>query len=247
MFDAATKPSHKPKWSFPDALKVLLGIVVLTVGINELLFRLRNWEVFGTIPHPSLLTLTLLIVQEIIFLAPLYYFVIHKNHLRAADLGFRKMRWKAVLAWVLKGFGLAFLANLGLALIMYYVPDSLPGFSRQESHIPIFGTSALDYSLALIALVGLAPVVEEVFFRGFVLQTLLGKFQPWVASILTAACFALLHFEFGSIGIIAILALILNWIFLRSRSIIPCIAFHMINNALAFLLEWLVWQGYVSL
>lgn len=246
MFDAATELWSKPKWSVQDALKVLASIVVLTIAINELFLWLDLREVFEGAPHQSLVTLVLFIIQEIIFLAPLYYFVIRKNRLNAADLGLRKMPWKAVLGWVLRGFGVAFLANLVLALIMYNTPDAWPGFSQQESHIPLFGTSTFDFSLAVIALIGIAPIVEEVFFRGFVLQTLLGKYSPILASILTAAFFAVLHFEFGSMGIIAILAMILNWMFIKTRSIIPCIAFHMANNVLAFLLEWLVWQGYVQ-
>jgi len=238
--------SDKEKWALRDAFLVILTIVCLILGLNIALLLIDARSIFLEARHRSIITLTLFLIQEAVFLGPLYFLVIKKYRLALAALGFRNIGWKKTAIWVLKGFGAVILFNIFFILFEARFGKVLPGFSEQESHIPLFGSSAFDMTLATIALVFIAPVIEELLFRGFLLQTFLARFKPWVASALVAAFFAVIHFEFGSLAIILFLALLLNWIFMRTKSIIPCIAFHMLNNAIAFVVEWLVWSGNLS-
>lgn len=234
------------KWGLRDAFLVVATIVCLILALNIFLLLIDARSVFLETRHRSVITLTLLIIQEAVFLAPLYFLVIKKYRIDWRALGLRNIGWKQTLKWVLKGFGAVILFNIFFILFEQKFGQTLPGFSEQESHIPLFGSSPLDIALAAIALVLIAPVIEELLFRGFLLQTFLGRFKPLLASLLVAVFFAVIHFEFQSLAIILFLALVLNWIFMRTKSIVPCIAFHMANNALAFVVEWLVWSGKLS-
>ena len=84
-----------------------------------------------------------------------------------------------------------------------------------------------------------APVVEELFFRGVVHSRLraqpgvLGR--PWSAIGLTAAGFALVHLATASAGHAALViapALVIGWVYERTRSIGLCIALHSAANAI---------------
>jgi len=235
-----------PKWEFRDLFLVFLTIFCLITGLNILLTIFDANQFFDRSKYKSLITLCLFVVQEIIFIAPLYFHVIKKYKLNFAALGFLKIKvWEAV-KWIFKAYGIVIIINIFLAIIIRQLGYFPPGFGLQDSHMPIFGSSGFDISIAVIVLVFIAPIAEEILFRGFLLPTLLMKFQPVLASLLSAALFALIHMEFESMGMMMILALVLNWLFLRSKSIWPCIIFHMINNALAFSLEILVWSGYLQ-
>ena len=84
-----------------------------------------------------------------------------------------------------------------------------------------------------------APVVEELFFRGVVHSRLRAQpgllGGPWNAIGLTAACFALAHLATASAAHAALViapALAIGWVYERTRSIGLCIALHSAANAI---------------
>ncbi|PIQ77742.1 hypothetical protein COV82_03055 [Candidatus Peregrinibacteria bacterium CG11_big_fil_rev_8_21_14_0_20_46_8] len=210
------------------ALLYFLSSIALIAVFDEDPFA--NGDVAGTF--------FIFIVQELIFLLPVYSLIIRRYRTKPADFGFVNIGWKKTLEYVLKGFGLFLLFIIAMAIVTNTIPFDIPGFAEQEAHLPWFGDGLLGTIIAIFTLVILAPVVEEFLFRGFLLQTLITKYKPWLASILTAMIFAGLHLEFSSFGIIFILALIINWIFIRSRSIWPGMIFHVLNNSFALLVEF---------
>ena len=84
----------------------------------------------------------------------------------------------------------------------------------------------------------LAPFAEEVVFRGAILRKLLGMMDEkrhWVAIVLSALVFGLVHLNIPQ-GIHAFLiGLLLGWMYYRTRSILPGILFHWVNNSVAFI------------
>ncbi|MBI5413163.1 CPBP family intramembrane metalloprotease [Candidatus Peregrinibacteria bacterium] len=234
------------KWKLKDAAIVTISMILLIVGLNYALLMLNFARIFEKMTNKSLVTSGLFIVQELLFVLPLYFFVVRKYEVKARELGFKRVGWTEIAKCVFAGFAMLFAFNFLLVLISSRIPFVIPGFEPQESHVPLFGGTQLDIALAVVVLVFIAPVVEELLFRGFLLQTFLAKFKPWIASLLTATFFALVHLELESAGMIIFLALILNWMFMRTRSIWPGIVFHMFNNAVAFAVELLVWSGYLQ-
>ena len=85
----------------------------------------------------------------------------------------------------------------------------------------------------------LAPFAEEVVFRGAILRKLLGMMDEkrhWVAIAISALVFGLVHLNIPQ-GIHAFLiGLLLGWMYYRTRSILPGILFHWVNNSVAFIM-----------
>ncbi len=76
-----------------------------------------------------------------------------------------------------------------------------------------------------------APILEEIFFRGIILDSLLKAYKPTPALIYSSLLFAIIHFNPWQ-GIEAFfLGLFLGWLYLRTRSLLPCIFVHFVNNA----------------
>ena len=83
----------------------------------------------------------------------------------------------------------------------------------------------------------LAPVCEELVFRGAVLRALL-KWTPrhWVAIAASALFFALVHANPAQMPHAFVIGLLLGWLYYRTDSVVPGIVYHWVNNSVAYVL-----------
>ncbi len=99
--------------------------------------------------------------------------------------------------------------------------------------------SIMKESWGYLAIGVLAPIAEEVVFRGGVLRVLLqltGARRHWVAIAISALIFAAIHLNLAQ-GVHAfIIGLILGWMYYRTGSIVPGIVVHWVNNSVAYLM-----------
>ncbi len=106
------------------------------------------------------------------------------------------------------------------------------------------GTALLVSSAALTCIV--APICEELLFRGFIFTALRKLRGPWLAAALTGLLFGAVHATSApveSLLPLAVLGFLLCLLYRATGSLYPCIAAHAINNSLAFgLLEGWGWQ-----
>ena len=109
-----------------------------------------------------------------------------------------------------------------------------PGVRQVADQMAFFFRSALSPPPAFAIAVGVAPVVEELYFRGRLYGGLVERFPPWFAIALTATLFALVHGLspwalagwFGA-------GLALGWLRWKSDGLVVPIAAHMATNAIA--------------
>jgi membrane protease YdiL (CAAX protease family) len=89
---------------------------------------------------------------------------------------------------------------------------------------------------AILTTVIAAPVLEELFFRGLMLESLSRKWRPWAAVGATALLFGVAHFPNQPQMISAFsYAVVMGYLYLASRSLPAVIVLHAINNGLAYL------------
>lgn len=92
----------------------------------------------------------------------------------------------------------------------------------------------------------MAPLVEEVVFRGAILRKLLeltGHHWRWAAIVISAAVFGIVHGNFAQFIHAMLLGIVLGWMYTRTRSIVPGILMHWVNNTVAYVLTNLVPQS----
>lgn len=225
-------------WKFVDLGKVLLlNVAFFLILIGGIEYFSLSVFLELTFPH-SLSVLAFFLIQSVALLVPLQILVIQKYQLSNSDLGFKKFSWGKTIASIILGY-LSFLAvAYGLSILETVLETRIPGFEQQESALSMIGLDDYAIGVTILMVVIIAPLVEEIFFRGFVLRTLLTRYRPVVASLLSAAIFSASHLEFRSFTALFILGYIINQIYLKNRSVWPCVFFHMINNAITLSFQY---------
>jgi membrane protease YdiL (CAAX protease family) len=135
---------------------------------------------------------------------------------------------------ILSGVGWGVVATIGASLLgaaVLFVLESLgieAGPQTAEQAI-----SRIDPWLAVLAVVILAPIAEEVFFRGVVFNALLREAGSRWAYIGSAALFAVIHLEPVAMLPLFALGLALAWVYQRTRNLLAPIAMHATVNGIA--------------
>ncbi len=86
-----------------------------------------------------------------------------------------------------------------------------------------------------------APVVEELIFRGLILQGFKRNYNNFTAVFVSAILFSLFHLNPWQMPATFVLGLLLGWLMIRTNSLILAILGHSINNLLV-LLTVTFWQ-----
>lgn len=128
---------------------------------------------------------------------------------------------------------------LALPLMWAAQEHGLGGTSESLGAVLFADRTPLALALTFVAGAVLAPIGEELLFRGILLPQLTQVMKPWGAIAISALLFGVLHEAHGvaRIGPMAI-GVILGWVRLRSGTLSAPIAIHMIINATALGLAW---------
>ena len=97
-----------------------------------------------------------------------------------------------------------------------------------------FQEMAKNPMLALLFGCVAAPALEEVLFRGILLQGLLRNYRPAVAIAQSALLFGVFHFNPAQSLNAALIGLLLGWLYYQTHSLGMCIMLHALNNLSAF-------------
>lgn len=91
-----------------------------------------------------------------------------------------------------------------------------------------------DYGIygAILKVVIIAPVIEELIFRGVIMHGLMRNYSKFTAVFVSALMFALFHLNPWQFPATFMLGLLLGFLMVRTRSIYLCILGHAINNGL---------------
>lgn len=88
--------------------------------------------------------------------------------------------------------------------------------------------------LGVISIAIAAPVVEEMLFRGAIEGELLRRWDnPLRAIFVSALIFGLIHLNPAQMPYAFCLGLLLGWLYYRTKSIVPGIVLHLVNNGIS--------------
>ncbi len=91
-----------------------------------------------------------------------------------------------------------------------------------------------DNAMGVMSMALLAPVVEELMFRGAIQGYLMRRCStPWVGIAVSALVFGLIHMNPQQMVYATLLGVVFGWIYYRTRSLLPVIAGHILNNSVA--------------
>jgi membrane protease YdiL (CAAX protease family) len=136
-------------------------------------------------------------------------------------LGFRRVGWRPLV--------LGSVVALALSIAVSQVGLEPQGI--KEAMEVVREPGMLVPSLAVIA--GLAPLVEELVFRGLLYGWVAGRWGTVAAWIVSSLAFAAAHIEPAHIILVLPLAFWFGWLRRRTDSLLPSLVAHMVNNGFA--------------
>jgi CAAX protease family protein len=221
-----------PVWAPFAALLAVLVIVSITAAAVYGVVSASDPSVKSTDDLPDGATLALTFFQDLVFVFGAWIAV--KVALGAAPLerlGLRRVRdWKNALKWAGGAYGLFWVAAIVLSLVFGHPEDQslVTDLKKESSTITLIGWAVL--------ICVLAPVVEEIFFRGFMFGAFVRRMPLAWAALLDGLVFGLGHAPAAPIQLIAlgVFGVGLCLLFWRTQSIIPCMALHALNNSITF-------------
>ena len=168
---------------------------------------------------------------QLTLLAVTYVRFVRPGILTAQTLGLRRDRLaKHVSTGVALGFGaLVVTALVGAALRELGVRQTQLADLQCVRNFPLGGFLLILATGAL-----LAPVAEELYFRGYVFRTYLETRGPVVAYGGMSLLFAVLHQNLPGLLLFLTLGALFGWAYQRTRSIVPSIVGHALNNLYGF-------------
>lgn len=228
----SAEPDDEVSWGFPDAAGVYL-IAFLLIGVaSSLLSGFLPAELARGVFFP--LSLALLGATTIAWVA-----VRHREQLMAlfgrwptgADLGMGLGHGVAAFLVINLGFSAA------LQVITRITGGTMPEVQETLREAVQDGQIGL---LVIVSAVVVAPIAEELFFRGLLFQGVRRALGPWPGIGISAFLFGLAHYQAGNLQgtLYAVLVLTsfgmyLAWVFDRRRSIATPILMHATFNGLA--------------
>ena len=195
------------------------GAVVLGIGLSN--------------PEEPQKTYTFIsfIIGQGFMLVPLFWFLRSRKEPIAERLRIRFVSSDVIISTIYLSFGIIILSDELDRIIQIFLPApeyilDLNGLLQPESIMGFF--------LLFIAVVIIAPLGEELLFRGFLQQILEKHWKDVTKAVLvTALFFAMIHMNpywFVQIYILGILLGFLAW---KTKSVLPPLILHGINNAMA--------------
>ena len=116
-----------------------------------------------------------------------------------------------------------------LFLISFIIQNILPEYKQQEIVLNFKSNLLKDKALLLHVLI-IAPVVEEIIFRGYIYRILKTKIPIIFAIIISSTLFSLIHYNVLSFILLFVLSIFLTYIYERNGSIMCPIIIHSLFN-----------------
>jgi len=184
-----------------------------TAAPGDLLYRWST-AVAGAVQYAIILAVVLLISRG---LAPAVL------GLRAPD------SWRAAAGWIAAAIVLIWI--IGALLNPFLEAGEEQGLVPDEWDSHRAGAFVANFVVVAV----LAPIVEELTYRGLGFAAVQQFFGGAVAVVVTAVAFGLAHGLVIALPVLTIFGVILGWLRLRTRSIYPPIILHAIFNGAALL------------
>ncbi len=196
------------------------------------------FPVVGSINQNVMVGVFAALAYTLALLAAVYIPMLVRIGTTKSELGIgRAIQWKD-LGYTLLSIVPYLLLSVSLVVIFKLLWSSID--TEQAQEIPFSDLYLpIHYIVAFITLVVMAPVAEELLFRGYLLGKLKAKINPYAAVVISSLVFGAMHLPAKDIqwavGIDTFaLGLVLGYLRIKTDSVWSGILLHATKNAVAF-------------
>lgn len=223
------KPARERNPNFPsgtEAFFLFLALFLVEYVLGLALYDARR--ILGLSP-PQLVAMVMLLGNGLVLSG-----ILHFKHMGYRELLHPTQTSPAATAMFI--VPLVLLLVPGLLLVMWRVVDVVMAwFPLSRAEEVMFARMDGPELAGALAICVLAPVVEEMLFRGVILRSFLLQYDRRQAIWGSALLFGVAHLNIYQFFVALGLGFVLGWLYERSRSLIPCIALHASYSTAVFL------------
>lgn len=202
---------------FPSQILLPLVIGVLPISVASLSLVGKAFYVLGTYGAIALWGLGVLFLS------------LKKFRPLPADWFTLRLSFKSIL-WGLGGYLVALPLVVAISLVNQEIWQGQGG-SNPLLSLALESQDWLVLSIFFFTAAVLAPVFEEIIFRGFLLPALTHYFPVSIAIILSSLLFAIAHLSFAEILPLFVLGSVLGLVYSRSRNLLSSMILHSLWNS----------------
>lgn len=133
-----------------------------------------------------------------------------------------------VILNILFSYGMIYLSYL----ILYFIPDLYSLFTFS------IGDQSIAFAGSLLSVILLAPIVEELLFRGIIFNKINDYFSLTVAILVSSFLFGISH-EFGGMFSAFVFGICMVMLYLKTSNILVPIFAHFLNNLFSEIIYYL--------
>lgn len=244
---AALPPIENPVWNGWDVL-LIVGLTIVAILVLQLGLVLADQLLYH--PHQTFVDVARSVAEQpflVIVLQLLTYIPVALLMFLLVEGKYHVPFWQAIewnwprSAWMYLGFGAVTLIVLGLLQNLLPMPKDTP-FEH------LFDRPRDAYLLAIIA-VSFAPLLEELFFRGFLYPVVARRWGAAWGIFLAALPFALLHMQqygyaWGIVLVIFIVGVVCGIVRYATRSVGASFLVHAGYNGIQMIIALVYTHGF---
>lgn len=217
-------------------LGILLMILALPLAfkayLSSLGFVFTQQDAFGGIP-PAIYYLVLAVDYILGLALPAFLYFSIKHIPLSEGLPFHHAGAMDVTLYVAIGCMVCMLANYPASWVSMIQKHF--GFSGTLPSMPLTNSPLVIFLYAMNVVI-IPPLVEEIMFRGVVLQSM-RRFGDGFAILFSSILFGLYHGNFIQMVFAFICGLAMSFAVVRTNSLLPSILIHFINNSISLAVE----------
>ena len=221
-----TRPNW-PAWYGLAALGIALVIALFASGILLALLGVFGGDVKSDSPG---VTVVATVIQDAALVASALWLASRIAPPRPGQFGLRGVPFLRGLKWAAIAFAIFFVFQIVYVAAVH--PD------QKQTTLKDLGAGSSPAMTVLIGVlvVGIAPAVEEFFFRGFFYGALRNRFTFLGAAVLDGVVFGAVHAPTGvqAVPTLIVLGFTFCLAYEATGSILPGIVLHSLNNMVAF-------------
>lgn len=228
------------RWNLKDAIKVFLAYVILMFVGMPLIVRftstLFGFNILSNVGPRSLilfisLFINLLICTYILFIVCVQY------HQSVTVLGLSAANLSANMRQGIKRY----LITLPVIILAGFVINLISSYYGHTPEMQDVVRWVLEeksvFILVSLMFFGtvIAPVIEEIIFRGFLQPALKNSLGGRYAIVVSASLFAAVHMDIFAFFQIFILGILLGYLYEKTQTLVASVVVHILHNSLTLI------------
>ncbi len=229
-----TEKTNPNQWSAPATVLIGLAGFIIANAISFVIVIISLKFLKSGFEKDIYFNFGLLVITDITFLLVIFWYL-KSIGLSIKSLGFIQKLKASGLLMILPALAGYVILTASISLLFKL---AFPGIDLGQEQAIAFkkAVGPLEQVFAAVALLVIAPVSEELIFRGFVFRGFRKQFGFLSAAVVSSIFFGLVHGQINVALDTFALGLMLCFLYEKTQSIWPSIILHSLKNGIAFYL-----------